>query len=170
MPFLIGWTAGPPLVLSDTELNSKLSQLFLLDLGGRAAHRVDARLVLRERDHVTQVRLAAERHQHPLDAERDPPVRRRTHREGVEQEAELAPLLLLAELEGAEDGGLELRLVDPEGAAADLDPVDDEVVRERRRRSGIGRHELLGPGRGAGERVVYGLPPALVLVPLEHRE
>src|SRR5688572_28150158 len=132
MPFLIGWTARRPLVLSDTELNSKLSQLFLLDLRRRAAHRIDTRLVLREGDHVTQVRLATERHQHPLDAERDPAVWRRAHREGVEQEAELAPLLVLAELKSAEHGGLELRLVDPEGAASDLDPVDDQVVGEGR--------------------------------------
>ena len=61
---------------------------------GRAAHRVDARLVLRERDHVAQVRLAGEHHRHPVDPERDPAHRRRAHRERVEQEAELRPLLL----------------------------------------------------------------------------
>src|ERR687892_2450308 len=119
MPFLIGWTGGLPLVRPDTELNSKLAKLFLLDLGGRAAHRIEARLVLREGDHVAQVPLPPKRHQHPLDAERDPAVRRRAHRESLEQETELAPLLLVAELEGAEHRRLELRLVHPEGPAAD---------------------------------------------------
>ena len=48
-------------------------------------------LVLRERDHVAEVRLAGEHHRHPVDAERDPAVRRRAHRQRVEQEAELRP-------------------------------------------------------------------------------
>ena len=100
MPFLIGWIARIPLGAASfrlhTQLNSKLLEQFLLDLRRRAAHRVDARLVLRERDHVAEVRLAAERHQHALDPERDPAVRRRAHGQRVEQEAELPALLLLA--------------------------------------------------------------------------
>ena len=58
------------------------------------AHRVEARLVLRERDHVAQVRLAGEHHRHPVDPERDAAVRRRAHRERVEEEAELRALVV----------------------------------------------------------------------------
>ena len=64
-------------------------ELLWRHLRRRAAHRVETRLVLRERNDVTQVRLAGEHHGHPVDAERDPSVRRRTHRERVQQEPEL---------------------------------------------------------------------------------
>ena len=89
--------------ISRTEHDPQLAQLLLRHVGGRSAHRVDARLVLRERDQIAEVRLAAERHQHPLDAERDAAVRRRAHRERVEQEPELRALLLRREPERVED-------------------------------------------------------------------
>src|SRR5688572_11168747 len=170
MPFLIGWFARLPLIVLRTQLNSKLPQQFLLHFGGRSTHRIDACLVLREGDHVAQVLLAPEGHEHALDPERDAAVRGRAHRERVQQEPELAPLLLRRELERVEDARLELLLVDPERAAADLDAVDDEVVGVGDRRAGTARDELLRAGRRPRERMVDGRPARLVLFPLEHRE
>ena len=60
----------------------------------RAGHRIDAGLVLRERDRVADERLVEERHAEAVDAGRDPAVRRRAHRERVEQESELRALLV----------------------------------------------------------------------------
>ena len=119
------------------ETDAELVELRLRDLGRRTAHRVEPRLVLRERDHVAQVRLAREHHRHAVDAERDPAVRRRAHGERVEQEAELRPLLVGAEREQVEDLRLDVRLVDPERAAAELVAVDDQVVGVRERVAGI---------------------------------
>src|SRR2546423_14493939 len=99
--------------------DAALAELLLLDLGRRAGHRVEPRLVLREGDGVAQVRLAREDHHHAVDPEGDPPVRRRSHRERVEEEAELHALLLLRQLEDAEDARLEVGLVHPERAAAE---------------------------------------------------
>ncbi len=67
----------------------------------------------------------------------DPSVRRRAHRERVEEEAEAEALLLLRDREEVEDLGLELRLVDPERAASKLDAVSDEVVGLGGRSAGI---------------------------------
>ena len=65
--------------------------------------------------------------------ERDAAVRRRAHRERVEQEAELRALLLGRDPEQVEDLRLQLGLVDPERAAGELDAVADEVVGDRPR-------------------------------------
>ena len=62
-----------------------------------------------------------------------PPCGGAPMRERVEQEAELRALLLRAQRERVEDTRLELGLVDPEGAAAELVAVHDEVVRLRER-------------------------------------
>src|ERR1044072_6830252 len=81
------------------KLNSELAQLLLFDIRGRAAHRIDPGLVLREGDHVAQIRLLCVGHHHPVDPEGAPRVRRSPHRERVEKKAELRPLLLGSERE-----------------------------------------------------------------------
>src|SRR6185312_17246128 len=97
-------SAGWPAFLTGfgAKLNSELAQLFLLHFGRGAAHRVGPGLVLGERDHVAQVRLAGEHHHHAVDPEGDPAVRRRSHPERVEEEAELRPLLIRRELQQRE--------------------------------------------------------------------
>src|SRR6266550_7964634 len=92
---IIGRNSSLPLIGLAPKLNSELAQLFLLDFRRRAAHRIHPGLVLREGDHVTEVRLARKHHHHPVDPERDAAVRGRPHRERVEQEPELRPLLLV---------------------------------------------------------------------------
>ena len=97
-------------------------------------------------------------------------MRRRAHPKRLEQEAKPLPLLLRRDLEDVEDLRLQLRLVDPQRAAAELLPVADEVVRHRERRAGVGVEQRLGFRRRPGERMVLRRPAPLVFRPLEHRE
>ncbi len=73
-----------------------------------------------------------------VDPRRDPAVGRRTHRERIEQKAELRPLLGGRDPQQVEHLRLQLGLVDPEGATGQLDPVADQVVGDRARRARIG--------------------------------
>ncbi len=56
---------------------------------GRARQRIGAARHLRERDDLPDVRLARHERDEPLDPHREPAVRRRAHRERLEQEREL---------------------------------------------------------------------------------
>ncbi len=75
---------------------------------------IETSLVLRERDHVAEVRLSGEDHRHSVDPERDSTVRRRAHGKRVEEEPELRSLLLRCEREETEHLLLDLGLVNPE--------------------------------------------------------
>src|SRR5215475_8213811 len=79
------------------QADPELSQVPRIRVTRSARHRVDARLVLREGDGVAQIWLAREDHHRAVDAPGDPAVRRRSHRERVEEEAELRTLLLGAD-------------------------------------------------------------------------
>jgi hypothetical protein len=148
----------------------ELVELGRLDRGRGTRHRVDARLVLGEGDRVAEVRLAGEHHHHPVDPEGDPAVRRGSHRERVEQEPELRALLLRRQVEQAEHALLHVGLVDPEGAAAELVAVPDQVVRVRNGMRGVLVEAVDPVGCRPREGVVLRPPTPLVLVPLEHRE
>ena len=97
-------------------------------------------------------------------------MRRRSHAESVEQEAELRALLRAADPEQVEDTGLEVRLVNPERPTAELVAVADQVVGECERASGLLVEPLLPVRRGARERMVHRAPPSLLVAPLEHRK
>ena len=124
---------------ASTQPDPELVSCSCRHLGRRAAHRVDAGLVLRERDHVAQVRLAGER---PSSSGRSrarsrpsaaPPSRAR--RAGS-RTSTAAPRPSAEQLEHLR---LDLGLVDPEAAAAELVPVHDQVVGVRERVPGIAR-------------------------------
>src|SRR4030095_6566620 len=66
-------------------------------------------------------------HRAAIDARCDAAVRRRSHCQGIQQEAELLALFLGGDVEQAEDLRLQLGLVDSEGNARDLDPAHDQV-------------------------------------------
>src|SRR6476646_3062698 len=150
--------------------DSELFQMPRIGLARRSRHRVDTRLVLRERDRVAEVLLAGEDHKHPVDAESDAAVRRRSHAERVQQEAELRLLILAADAEEVEDTGLDVRLVNPKGTTAELVAVPDQVVGECERVRGILVEAVLPLRRRTREGMVDSAPPLLFLVPLEHRK
>ena len=115
----------------------------------RAGHRIQACLVFRERDHVPEVRFAGQQHRHAVDPERDAAVRRRAHRQRVEEEPEPIALLLGRDPQRVEHLLLHLLAMDPDRAAADLHAVAHEVVRLRERRAGIAGEQRLGSAVGA---------------------
>ena len=65
----------------------------------------------------------------PVDAHRDPTVRRRAVAQSVEEEAEPRLGVLGADPQQIEHALLDLALVDTDRPAADLGAVEDEVVR-----------------------------------------
>ena len=68
---------------------------------------------LREGDDLAERRLPGQDHDHAVEAEGDAAVGRRAVLEGLEEEAEALPRLLVGEGEQLEDPGLERRVVDP---------------------------------------------------------
>ena len=93
-------------------------------------------------------------------------MRRRAHRERLEQEAELLALLLGTDAEVVEDLLLQPRLVNPERAAGELDPVRDEVIGNGARAAGVRLEDLDAVVRRTGERMVRGDPALCIFVPL----
>ena len=90
----------------------ELAKLALVDRRRRLRQQILRALRLRERDHVANGLGAGQQRAHPVQAERDPAVRRRAVAERLEQEAELRPRLVGAEPENVEDPLLRLRPVD----------------------------------------------------------
>src|SRR5438132_13762349 len=124
------------------ELDAELVQLFRRQVARRSRHVVVADLVLREGLCVANPFLGKQGHEQAVYPRSDASVRRRAHRQRVEQESELLPLLLGADAEIGEHLLLQLRLVDTEGASCELDAVADELVRNRARPRWIGLEEL----------------------------
>src|SRR5687768_13003169 len=81
------------------ELKAELVELIGREVDRRAGHVVVADLVLRKRLRVADPLLPEESHQQAVDARRDTTVGRGSHRERVEQESKLLPLLLRLDAE-----------------------------------------------------------------------
>src|SRR5262245_24883111 len=113
----------PTLLLWNDNPEAQLVELLLRHVGGGSGHRIHARLVLRKSERVADRGLVEERQRKAVDPRRDTAVRRRAHAERVQQEAEARPLLLARDVEKVEHLRLEVRLVDPERAARQLQPV-----------------------------------------------
>ena len=128
--------------------------LLVADGRGRAAHQVGRAGRLGERDHVPDGRFPGQDHDDAVEAEGDAAVGRSPVLEGLEEEAEALLRLLFGHREDLEDPGLQRRVVDAEAAAADLGPVQHDVVGLRPHRRGVacpGGHVLVAR---RGERMV----------------
>ena len=107
----------------------QLLQLFVFDRIRGVNHHIAALVVFGECDEVAD-RVGAVHHRaEAVEAERDTAVGWRTVFECAEQKAELGLGLLGREAEQAEVAALQVAVVDPDGAAADLYTVQHEVVR-----------------------------------------
>ncbi len=73
---------------SAAQPQAQLAQLHVVDRRRRTGQRVAATGRLRERDHLTDVVAPGQQRHDPIDAERDPAVRRRAVTQRVEQEPE----------------------------------------------------------------------------------
>ncbi len=100
------------------ETQAERGELRRINGSRGARHRVGAGLRLRKRDHFADVLLAREDRHEPVDADREPAVRRRAIAERSEEEAEARGGFLGADAEQVEDALLQLRLVDPDRSAS----------------------------------------------------
>mmetsp|Transcript_44555 Transcript_44555/g.71606 ORF Transcript_44555/g.71606 Transcript_44555/m.71606 type:complete len:379 (-) Transcript_44555:954-2090(-) len=158
------------LLLLDSHRDGELLELLSCDLGGRVDHEITPHLVLREGDEVANTRLVAEDATEPIEAERQPAVRRRTVLERAHQEAKLLLGLLLGETELLKHRHLDVAVVDTDRPAADLHAVDDHVVRVCAHLAGLVLEVLDVLWLGAREGVMHCAPALLIFVPLEQRE
>ena len=152
------------------DLNSELLEDLGRHRGRRAGQRIAPARDLREGDHLAEVRLAGHACDEAVDAHREAAVRRRAHLQRLEQEAELRLLLVRRDPHRPEDRLLELGVVDPDRAGAELPAVPDQVVVLAERGARVGLDLVLVTGHGRGERMMEERPVAGVLVPLEERE
>ena len=119
--------AATRVVLVD-EPDAELAKLLVGHRGRRAGQRIGSARHLRERDHLADVRLAGHERDEALDPHREAAVRRRAHRQRLEEEGELPARLLVAHPHRPEDVLLDVRAVDPDRARAELPAVPDQVV------------------------------------------
>ena len=115
---------------SPDEPQAELGELLGFGRRWRLEHEVGARLRLRERHDLADVRLMAEDHRPAVDAQGDPAVRRRSELERVKDRPELRPHPiegLALEREAALE---QIALMDPDAPAAELPAVEGEIVLE----------------------------------------
>src|ERR1019366_1228460 len=105
-----------------------------------------------------------------IDAERDAPVRRRARAKSLEQESEPALLFRgIADAEQREHARLRGGVVRANAAAAELQAIEHEIVRERApamRLARMRRHVL---GIRRGERMMHSPERARLGIAIEHR-
>ena len=120
---------------------------------------------------ITSRKLSApgQEHRQAVHPNRDPPVRRRAEAERVEEEAELRPRLLVRDPERAEDLRLHRGVVEADRPAADLEPVQDQVVPVAEDLARVRLEQLHAIVVRAREGVVRRDPRLSLVVVLEER-
>src|SRR5438128_11616180 len=112
-----------------SQFKRQVAQLTGIDLARRIRHQIHAAIVLREGHHVANALFAGDKHDQAIETEGDSAVRRRAEPQRAEQMPELGLLIFRSDAERFEHFLLQLRLVNPETPAADLDTVQYDVVR-----------------------------------------
>src|SRR5579863_2480626 len=110
------------------QLNSEQIKLIRVYIRRSVGHQVLRLGRLREGDHFADRLLASEQRYDAIDAEGDAAMRRRSVGQRIEEEAEAAAPLLLAEAQHLEYAILQLLLVDSDAARAQFDAVQHQVV------------------------------------------
>src|SRR5262249_20006705 len=110
------------------ELDVKLLELLGLDGPRSLGERIGSLLRLGEGDDLADRALAAKDRAEAVQAHAEAAVGRGAVIEGVEQEAELAVLLLVVEAHESEDLALEVGAVVADGARREFHSIEDEIV------------------------------------------
>src|SRR5215831_17563197 len=81
----------PPLrtIFFAGETDSQLAQLLWIDFGRRLRHEIHAAVVFWKGHYIADTLFAANQHDKSIETERNPPMRRRTEPERVQQMAKL---------------------------------------------------------------------------------
>ena len=157
------------------DLDMQLIQLLLLHGGGSAHHDVLGVLVHGEGDDLPDGAFAGQQHHHAVHARGDAGMGRRTVAEGVVHGGELLLHVLLAQPHQLEGFHHDLRVVVPDGAAAELHAVAHQIVLVGSDGQGIdlaplGLQQHLQPAAGHGEGVVAELQLTAFVADLVHGE
>ena len=102
--------------------------MFGFDGAGGFGHEVGAGLGFGERDDVADGLAVEHEHDEAVDAQGDAAVGRGAEAEGIEEEGEFFLGVFGRDAQEAEDFRLYILLVDTDGAAAEFDAVEDDVV------------------------------------------
>jgi len=150
--------------------NPQLAQLPIVNRRRRPGHQIHGLRGFRKCDDLTNRRLTTHERHDAIEAERNAAMRWRAVLEGVQEEAESRPGVLVRDPEQPEDVPLHVGPMNPDAAAGDFGAVQRQVVGARAHTIGRRLEEryILGPGRG--ERMVHRIPALLVRVVLEQRE
>ena len=109
-------------------MEAEFAQLLGLGRGRSVGHHFLRLLVLGKGDHFPDRVFAGSQHDHPVEAVGEPTMGRRAVAEGGQQKPE-APLGILArDAQALEDPLLQLGIVDPDAARAELGAVEHQVI------------------------------------------
>ncbi len=131
--------------VSPGDLDVRLPQQRRVYLAGGPGQKISRAGSLREGDHLTDRRFSGQQHDEPVQPQGDPAVRRSAVLQGVKKEAKPRLSLLGRDVQQAEDLFLQRPLVDSDAPAAQLDAVEDEVMRLRPDAAGRRRARGLAP-------------------------
>src|SRR5204863_5120707 len=98
-----------------------VAKLTRIDFGGRVGHQIHCPIIFREGHHVADTLFAADQHDQAIESERDSAVWRCAESKRAQQMTKLRLPILRTDPERLEHFLLQLRLVNPYTAAADLD-------------------------------------------------
>src|SRR6266542_68950 len=121
LPFIIYHSS---FIISSFWSESQLLELACVDRRRSVGHQVAGALVLREGDHVADVRRSRQHHRQTVQAQSDAAVRWSALAQRVQQEAEAPPRFVLAHAQHGEDTLLHPRVVDTDTPAADLATIE----------------------------------------------
>src|SRR5206468_1508269 len=127
-------------------------------------------LILREGDHITDVRGSRQHHGQAVQTEGDAAVRWSAELQRVEQETETAMRLLLAHAEYGEQSLLHDGIVNTDAAAAALVAVDDQVIRLGQHAARIALQLVEIFVARSGEWMMVRRPAFFLFIPDERRE
>src|SRR5437868_15100977 len=100
----------------------------LVDVARRLRHEIEHAIGFWEGDHFANAFFAGDHHHDPIQTERNATVRRRAETKSAENVAEEFFLIFCADAERGENFRLQVSLVNPDAAAAELNAVENNVV------------------------------------------
>src|SRR5579883_337713 len=153
-----------------SHLQMEFFQLFFVDGRGRVHEQVNGGLRLGEGDDFANILLVGQQHDQAVDAQGNAAVWGRAVLEGFEHVTELLPDLLIAHVHKREDFALEFGDVDTHAATANFVAVADNVILLRANIQRVSIEPLDMGLVHAGEGVVFGFVPLLLLVEMQQRK
>ncbi len=145
----------------------QFSELLFADGRRRRAHQIDRLGRLGEGDHLTDRLLAGQKHDDPVQSQRDAAMRRSAVAECLQQEAESLFRFLTLDAQGIENLALYVLAMNTDRTPSDLDSVEDDVVGLGQDLGGVAREELEILIARRREGMMQRDEPLLFIIPFE---